>query len=81
MTDITSSEARKALSDVLNRVAFGGDRVTIVRRGKRMAVLTSMEDAALLEEIEDQMDVPAARKALKEEGSLSLEEVKAELEP
>lgn len=79
MIRVTASEARQALSDILNRVAYGGDRIALCRRGKPVAVVVSVEDAALLEELEDRMDLEAARKALKEKGSIPLEQVESEL--
>ena len=55
-----------------------------VRKGKKtVAVLISPQDFMLFERLvaeeEDRLDVAAARKALKEPGSLSLEDVRAEL--
>jgi prevent-host-death family protein len=47
------SEARDNLAEVIGRVQFGGERVTIARRGKPVAVVVSVEDAAFLDEIED----------------------------
>ena len=46
------------------------------RRGKGVAALVSIEDLALLERIEDEQDIKAARKALKEKGGISLDEYK-----
>jgi prevent-host-death family protein len=70
--EISISEARDRLADALNRVAYGGERVVVQRRGKGVAALVSMEDLALLEEVENQADIRAARKALKEKGGISL---------
>ena len=64
MTRYAMGEARKQLTDIVSRVAYGGERIAIGRRNKNLAVLVSVEEAALLEEIEDRMDVKAARKAL-----------------
>ncbi len=59
-------EAREGLADALNRVSYGGERVTLARRGKPVAVLVSVEDAAALEALEDQADLRDAQAALKE---------------
>ncbi len=73
-------EARKNLTDIVGRVAYGGERIAIGRRGKDLAVLVSIEDAELLEYLEDREDVRAARKAMKEGGkSLDWEEAKKKL--
>lgn len=47
------SEARDHWAEVIGRVQFGGERVTIARRGKPVAVVVSVEDAAFLDEMED----------------------------
>ena len=66
MAKLTTSAARKNLAEALNRVAFGGERIVLHRRGKAVAALIPVDDLALLEEIEDRMDVAAARKAIAE---------------
>ena len=77
MTRLAANEARKDLSEALNRVAYKGERIVIHRRGKNAAALVSMEDLALIEALEDRMDLEEARKALKEPGSISLAKLKA----
>lgn len=81
MTRLPASQMRNNVADTLNRVAYSGDRIILHRHGKDVAVLVPVEDAALLEALEDRMDIEAARKALKEGGRLSLDEVKAEFAP
>lgn len=39
MTQISAAEAKQHLGDLLGRVAYGKERVTITRRGRPMAVL------------------------------------------
>ncbi|MFO8013780.1 MAG: type II toxin-antitoxin system Phd/YefM family antitoxin [Phycisphaerae bacterium] len=80
MTSLSVSEVRQALADLLNRVAYKGERIVIERRGKGLAALVSQEDLALLESLEDRVDLEAARKALKEKGSVPWDDVKADLE-
>lgn len=80
MGRIATSEVRKNLSEALNRVAYGGERLVVHRRNKDLAVLISVEDAELLEELEDHLDVEAARKALTKGGkSIPWDEAKKEL--
>lgn len=69
-------DIRNNLADALNRVAYAGERIILERRGKGVAVLVSMKDLALLERIEDEQDIKAARKALKEKGGITLGEYK-----
>ena len=66
MTRLAVSKAREDLADMLNRVAYGRERIILERRGKNVAALISIEDLELLELLEDKLDVEAARKALAE---------------
>ncbi|HNT87045.1 MAG TPA: type II toxin-antitoxin system prevent-host-death family antitoxin [Candidatus Hydrogenedentes bacterium] len=84
MTRVTASELRKSAADVVNQVAYRGERVVVRRRGKDVAALVSMEDLQLLESIEDARDARAAERALcdfERSGATatSLEEVAREL--
>lgn len=65
---------RSNLADALNRVAYAGERIVLERRGKSVAALVSLEDLALLEEMENKADVRAAKKALKKKGGVTLAE-------
>ena len=81
---LTVSEARDRLADVIGQVQFGGERVTISKRGKPVAVVVSVADAAWLEAMEDKIDVELAREALAEMERMggktyTLEEVMAEI--
>jgi prevent-host-death family protein len=64
MTRLAASRAREDFSDTLNRVAYGGERIVLRRRGRDLAAIVPMEDLALIEKIEDETDVREARKAL-----------------
>ena len=77
--NIGVAEIRNNLADALNRVAYGGERVILQRRGKGVAALVSMEDLALLEMVEDREDLRAALKARKEKGTVALDDIKARL--
>ena len=66
MTRIAASELRKDCAEILNHVAYQHERVILQRHGKDTAVLVSLDDLALLEAIEDQMDLEDARAALAE---------------
>ena len=73
MTRVPVADARKDFADLVNRVAYGGERLVIVRRGKDVAAVIPMADLQLLEELieaaEDRIDLREARKALRERGS------------
>ncbi len=49
---------------MLNRVSYQGTRVVVHRRGKDVGALVSMDDLALLERLEDEIDIAATKDAL-----------------
>ena len=79
MSKVSTVKARDQLSTIINRAAFGKERVVLTRRGKELAAVVPIEDVKLLEDLEDRLDLEAAREALKEEGTIPWEKVKAEL--
>ncbi len=80
MEHVLTSEARKNFMDLVNRVHYGGERIVLRRRNKDVAALVSPEDLALLEALEDKMDIEDAKKALARGGkSIPLAEVKKKL--
>lgn len=84
MESVNIGEVRERLADLVNRVAYSKDRIVLKRRGKDIAVIVSMEDLALLEELEDRLDAEEAQKALQEfresgEEAIPLDEIKREL--
>lgn len=62
----TSSTARASFSDIVNRAAYGKERIIVHRRKKPVAAVVPIEDVELLEEIEDRIDLEEARKRLNE---------------
>ena len=79
MTKIAATAVRGAFADTINRVAYRGERIALERHGKTVAGLVSADDLALLEALEDRIDLAAARRALKEPGRRRWEQVKADL--
>jgi len=80
---ITTGKAREQLSYVINRAAFGKERIVLTRRGKEIAAVVPIEDVKLLEEIEDRIDLEEARAALaqvKSKGTIPWEKIKADLD-
>jgi prevent-host-death family protein len=63
------AEVRNKLADAINRVAYGGERVVLERRGKGVVALVSMDDLALLEALENESDLRAAQAAKTEGGN------------
>lgn len=76
---LKASKARDEFADLLNRVSYRKERLLIERHGKPVAALVPVEDLALLEALEDRLDLEAAREALKEPGTTPWKQVKARL--
>jgi prevent-host-death family protein len=72
-------DVRDNLAEVINRVAYAGERVVLRRRRKRVVAIVSLEDLQLLQAMEDQADVKAALRARKEKGAVPLARIKARL--
>ena len=64
-SSITAAEAREQFSDVINRAAYGRERIVVTRRGKPVAAMVPPEDLALLEEIEAREQRSAGRQLSK----------------
>jgi len=86
MTTVTTKEARDQLSELVNRAAYGKERIVLTRRGKGIAALVPLDDLLALErmmrQMEDQSDIEAAEEALEEasrKGTIPWETVKEEL--
>jgi len=76
---LTASTARQNFSDILNRAAYRGERVIVHRGKKPVAAVVPIEDLELLEKLEEEIDIAAAREALKEPGTIPWETVKKKL--
>jgi prevent-host-death family protein len=66
MTRLSSGKVRQDFSETVNRVAYGRERIILHRRGRDLAALIPLEDLALLEAVEDRLDVEEAEKILAE---------------
>ncbi|HEU0287793.1 MAG TPA: type II toxin-antitoxin system Phd/YefM family antitoxin [Nocardioidaceae bacterium] len=85
MTELTVTDARARLADVVEEARIGHDPVFLTRRGRRVAAVIDAEDLErLIEAAEDLADIRAARAARAEladsaEIPIPWEEVKADL--
>ena len=79
MKTLEASQLRSGISEALNNVAFGGQRIAIKRYGKPVAFLVSAEDIEMLDAMEDRFDVEMAKKSLREKGSVPWSRVKKKL--
>jgi len=77
------TDARDDFAELVNRVAYGKDRVIISRRGRELAAIVPVSDVALLELLDDELDLMAARAALADAANseaLDWKEVRGELD-
>ncbi len=84
MIEVTVSEARERLADLLGQVEHAHAQVTITRHGKAVAAIVTMEDLAFMESVEDafwrkQLDEERARPDYDPNERYSAEEVFAGL--
>lgn len=81
MNSIAITNARASLSELINKVAFGKERVSLTRQNKPVAYLIPVEDMQLLEQLEDKADLLELENDLESlaEPAVSIESVKSEL--
>lgn len=70
MVTVSSEQVRDGLGELINRVAYGGERVMVTRRGKKVVGIVSAEELelldAVLDAIEDEIDIPLIKERLAE---------------
>jgi len=77
MFEISSAEARKSFSELLNNAAYAKRRTIITKSGKPAAAIVPIEDLEMIEKIEDYIDIKEADKILKSNDEwIPAEEVK-----
>ena len=80
---ISVTDARDDFAELVNRVAYGKDRVIVSRRGRKLAAIVPVSDVALLELLDDEVDLMAARAALADPANseaLDWKDVRGELD-
>jgi prevent-host-death family protein len=79
-TTVSTSKARVDFAEMINQVAYRGERVVLDRHGKPIAAIIPIDDLTFLEAIEERMDVEAAKRALAESNErIPYERVRQEL--
>jgi prevent-host-death family protein len=79
---VSVSEARQDFAELVNRAAYGDERIRIVRRGREIAAIVPIEDVEFLERLEDEYDIRMANEAraeLEHAPAVPLEQVEREL--
>jgi len=83
MTELTVSDARARLADVVDEARVRHDPIYLTRRGQRIAAVIDADDLdRLIEAAEDLADIQAARAAraeIADDGAIPWEQVKADL--
>ena len=79
MIRMKATTVRREFSDMLNRVSYKGERIIMERHGKDVACIIPLEDLKLLDKFEEHLDIEAAKRALKEEGTVSWDKIKNDL--
>lgn len=80
MTELSISEARNHLGDVVAKVEHAHERAVLTRHGRPVAAVVSIDDLRTLEAAEDEADLLAARESLaSEEPRVPHREILAEL--
>jgi len=79
MTKVSMTKARQDFTNIANRVMFGDERICIQKNNKAAFALVPVEDVQILEALEDQIDVQAAKAAIKKGKFIDLEILAKEL--
>ena len=58
---VSMTQAKNELADVVNRAAYGGERIILLSRGKPKAAIVSFEDLQLLEGVQEEKKTHWAR--------------------
>ena len=64
MNAISTVKARENFSELINRSAYGKERVVLTRKGKGVVAVVPIEDLKLLEAMEDRLDLEDIEEAL-----------------
>lgn len=82
MSTVPFSEARTHLTDIVNEVAYGGKRIILTRKGRKLVAIVPLDDLDAIEAMEDKLDLNSAKKAeedVKKHGTISWKEAKRKL--
>lgn len=78
---LPTARARDNFAELLNRAAYGKERVILSRRGKALAAIVPIQDIEAMEAFEDEVDSALIRQRLAEwerdgRGGIALEDYK-----
>lgn len=78
---VTSADARKSFSELINESGFGGKRIVVTRKGKAVAAVVPINDLDAIQALEDHKDITEAKRILSDTESefIPWEQAKKEL--
>jgi prevent-host-death family protein len=79
---MSAVEARENLAEVINRVAYGDERIVLTRHGKALVAMVPIDDLEALDRFQDCLDGQLADEAWEEyqrEGGIPIEVIEQEL--
>lgn len=79
-TAMPTSRARLDFGDLLNRAAYGKERIVLTRRGRALVAVIPLEDLERLRAMEDLRDAEILREALADPERLPYDQVRRELD-
>jgi prevent-host-death family protein len=83
MKKITTAEARKRMSELLNRAAYGKERFVLTRHGKELVAIVPLEDVTLLDRLKtllERRDFESAMAEIDKTGTLAWDDVRRDLD-
>ena len=83
MKEITTAEARKNMAELLNRAAYGRERVVVTRHGKGLVAIVPLEEVTLLDRLRallSRKDFEAALAEVHESRTRPWDEVRRDLD-
>lgn len=83
MKEITTAQARKHMSELLNRAAYGKERFVVTRHGKELVAIVPLEDVTLLDRLRallSRKDFEAALAEVEDAGTKPWHEVRRDLD-
>ena len=79
---MSAADARENLAEVINRVAFGDERIVLTRHGKALVAMVPLDDLEALDRFQDYLDAQLADEAWEEyqrEGGVPIEVIEQKL--
>jgi prevent-host-death family protein len=83
MDSVSTAEARQNLADLVNRVAYGKERIVLTRHGKEIAAIVPIEDLTLVQKLRRFLrhrEVDAALREVRTRGGIAWEDLVRDLD-